>query len=157
MLVEHAFITTLDEQTTWSAAADLLRECGFTISRRQDVPGIEAVRGQRTPQQAKTISELPQEVRIAFDRGRVALAISAQQRHKSTTAVLGDMLVSLAEALENRIARGMPSPEARARWDDIAARIIRDRRRTVRTNTIVFLAIVGVLAGLITFVATRSQ
>src|SRR6266550_777518 len=92
MLVEHAFITTLEASDALQLASRFLNARGFEAVAQNAFalgPGgwnvLEMTRGKRKAQRAKSVVDLPQQVRLEWDRGRVTVAASALSAMEAQT------------------------------------------------------------------------
>lgn len=150
MLLEHVFVTTREAAQTLTDARRLLQELGFAVEAVSETH-LEARRGRDNPARAKQIDELPQQVRLEFDRGRVTLAASIHHNNKPGP-LHQDLLTNLARTLELHLAHNYPSIEARQGWDQMTQRVALDgqkRRRHVRITLIILLLIILVPVALI--------
>jgi hypothetical protein len=84
MVVEHAFITTLEAPDALRLASQFLSSRGFEATAQgafaMGAEGwnvLEMTRGKKRAQRAKSVVEYPQQVRLEWDRGRVTVAASA--------------------------------------------------------------------------------
>ncbi len=153
MLVEHTFITTVDSGPAMLAVADTLAHCGFSMTEQAD--GVLAARrGCAHASRARTVSQLPQTIRVEFDRGRVMLAINAEE-HRKPGPLLAQLLVTLATAIENSTAGGMPPCDAARDFVEVETRVAAARTREVWIKTLVVVlsgaglfALIVVLANL---------
>ena len=151
MLVEHAFITTDTPDAALLGASTLLTRMGFVCEPCSEPNCVAFLRGRNKPQQAKKLSELPQHVRVAFDRGRVSVAASITEYRKAER-LHRELLLTLAAALEANIGRAMAAETALADWNLVHEHIeaqARARRRTKRIVVGVLLAIIVGVIGLI--------
>lgn len=169
MVVEHSFVTTLEAEPALATAAELLQLRGFTRAALvQGAPGsapFEMRRGKKAASSARSVSQLPQTVRLYWDRGRVTIALSIEANsvwggQSSWGATVekpekmqmhADLLSGIAVALEQVLAHAQPHQVATAQWDraetEIAAAAKR-RNRNVFIMVGVFLVIVTALATL---------
>jgi hypothetical protein len=112
VIVEHTFITTRPEPDAFAAAHDLL-----TLLKFQPAPdpvgAREWSRGKKHARQTDTMTQLPQRVRMDFDRGRVSVAGSVELRHKRQLEAR-DTMVAITVALEQLLAHGQPMAAAAA-------------------------------------------
>src|SRR5205814_3803523 len=80
MVVEHTFVTTMQDREALTAATGLLNSRGFVAVGEQAFSmdgswnNVEMRRGRAKPRGAKSILDLPLNVRVEFDRGRIAIA-----------------------------------------------------------------------------------
>jgi hypothetical protein len=156
MLAEHTFVTTLDADEALGRATGLLQELGFAVELNTDA--LEARRGKRDPARARNHNQLPQSVRLEFDRGRITAAVGIRERRKADV-LHRDMVTSLARALESHLAHGMLAEEACAEWNEVQLRIKKKVRRgrlwaipvvillVLLIGFIIVLAIVGIMMG----------
>lgn len=150
MLVEHTFVTTLECEPALSVAKELLGHCGFIIDRLEE-RALQARRGKNKPAAARRIDELPQRVRLEFDRGRVTLAASIQEHQKATQAHT-DLLITLAAALEAALVHGTSIEETLDPWRQLESRIAEEakrRRRRYRIGVAVLLSFIVITAGIL--------
>jgi hypothetical protein len=153
MLVEHTFITTMDSETALARAAEILDACGFTICE-QESGRMMAERGRQSPSAARTVHELPQRVRLDYDRGRITLALLARANRKPGP-LLSEMLLTLARAVEQYVGGGLSQAEARCDWEDLSARIEAARSREVRNRMLLLLIVAGVIIALLNIICFK--
>ena len=131
MLVEHTFITTLDGPDAIELAWGFLSEFGFAKVDRDD-RSLHVSRGRPKPKSDLSVSDLPQAVRLEYDRGRVDLAVTVSE-YKKVEAAHREMALSLVHGLEQMLAHDGDLDKARGRMVsaefDNAERIRRIRRR----------------------------
>lgn len=151
MLVEHSFVTTLDAQAALAAADALLWALGFQREASSGDTVLEYRRGLAKAARAKKVSDLPQRVRLEYDRGRITLGASIEVFRKSTP-LHRDVLLALAEAVECVVARGSTPEEARARWDGVHAHIEERAAARRRRDRIILVIVCVVLAFLVTVI-----
>ena len=173
MVIEHTFITTMEAADALRAASEFLTARGFSVNRESAfaVGGggggqwdtLEVTRGVKSAARAKSVAELPQRVRLEFDRGRVTIAAAIEyfQRgsftvgsqkeppaHSPKVRLHVDLLSSLVEGLEQALARRVPPLQAGAAFDAVQRRIETDaahRRRKRRTTLVILIAIFVIL------------
>ena len=87
MVVEHTFITTIEGHDALRMAWELLVSRGFAplppleAAQLPHSPNaVELRRGRENPDRAKSVVELPQFVRVEWDRGRVTVAAAITPR-----------------------------------------------------------------------------
>ncbi len=149
MLVEHSFITTSAPDAALSTAGALLLAMGFTPEPCGEPDCIAVRRGRTQPQRAKKVSDLPQHVRVAYDRGRVNVAASITEYRKADR-LHRELLLALAQALEARVGHAATPEVALGDWYLVHANIeerARERRRTRRIVAGILLTIVVVVIG----------
>jgi hypothetical protein len=171
MVVEHTFITTLEAADAIGAAGNLLRSRRFTALPQSASPVpppwnvLEMRRGRDVPDRAKSILELPQFVRIEWDRGRVVVAASItsnvtmgrQRVPGAMTSVRIDarqpdqenLLVALVGALEMLLAHRRPADESLTALAEIENHVHDKARRARRRQ---WLILGGVLLAFTAFV-----
>lgn len=140
-------MTTLGGQAALAGAGQLLESMSFTLNSVSE-SHVEARRGVKIAARAKSIAELPQFVRVDFDRGRVTVAASLEV-HGKARPLHADMLVALAESLDRHIAQGLPQQEAVMRWDDEHRRIDMDAACRRRRTRIIAVSLIVVIVGLL--------
>jgi hypothetical protein len=157
VVLEHTFITTSDAPRVIEDASLFLQDLGFVVEVMSEAT-LKARRGCEKPSKAKKVSELPQVVRIDFDRGRVSLAASIQELRK-----VGDLhrmlLQVIARSLESLLARGMTPDEARVQWDAVDQQIEEDAaavRRRSRILLFVLLLCILIPVALVAWVIAQS-
>ena len=132
MVVEHTFVTTMGQEDALRSAAEFLHGAGFYAPPEGAFAlgpagwqRLRMRRGMEKLTQAKRASDLPQEVRLEYDRGRVNLALSVMvppQARKwglsgivwaddlgpsnKESPLLGAMLITLARSLELLLVYG---------------------------------------------------
>jgi hypothetical protein len=177
MVVEHSFVTTLDAPQALQAASAFLAQRGFVSANTSAFPmtdptwtSLKMTRG-KTTRRARSISELPQSLRLDFDRGRVTLALSITpsaawgagsfySEPKPTSKRLRlhrELLAAIATALESLLAHRAPAPQAAAPWDTVEAEVARVARRRKVRNGVVLASIVLLVLLLIVFPLLAAQ
>ena len=106
-------------------------------------------RGVAKASKAKKISDLPQEIRLEFDRGRVNLAASLEEFRKSGE-LHRDLLLALALMLERAVGNGMALEQAGCDWEDVHTRIEASARKANRRKVIIATILILFIVGLIT-------
>jgi hypothetical protein len=147
MLVEHTFVTTLDEAATVQRAQEVLTGLGFASSSSDGQAGPAYQRGLKNPARARRVDHLPQRAVLTFDRGRVCFAASTEEarRLRKDDELQKRMLLSLARLLE-RCVGGLEDLElVRADWDDLHARIGEHHRRRSSWNRVITVILLGVI------------
>jgi len=127
MIIEHTFVTTFEGDAALDVAARLLASFYFEITAR-DESILQARRGASNAGRAKNACELPQRVRIEFDRGRITLAASIEpgRKPKPEHAALMKLLATTMEAY---LCRPAEQDAARAAWWQLEQKIVSDARR----------------------------
>lgn len=179
MVIEHTFVTTLDAPDALQTASAFLRERGFSPAENDSGTGarLEMSRGKTNPARARSVAELPQSIRLDFDRGRIALAAAVtpspvwggrsfagndvEIRATDTNALKRmklhtDMLMGILGGLEKLLVHRAPAEIASQQWAEAEERIAAAARRHKRRNRIA-LTIVTLLLGLITWLIVTSS
>lgn len=149
MVIEHTFITTMDAPEAMRAATEMLRSRGFESAAGAAFPvgsvewdSLEMRRGKSNPARAKNVAELPQGVRLHWDRGRVSVAISitasaewglgghatVASERPAKMRLHQELLTAIAVSLEQRLAQRQEPATAMAEWERVEA-MIRDAAR----------------------------
>ncbi len=169
MVVEHVFVTTLEAPDALRRASEFLTGGGFAVQGQNafQLGGwntLELTRGKVNAARAKSIQDLPQRVRIEWDRGRVTVAAYIQAYGRGTfnigsgvelpaqspkVRLHAQLLTAIAHGLELLLAYGRPPQEAYVAWQQVAALIDEDARRRRRNGWIVAAVLVLLFAGLI--------
>jgi hypothetical protein len=164
MVVEHTFVTTMQPNEALGAASSLLASRGFvpTGDRAFALDGgwnhIELTRGRKNPARSKSILDFTQQVRIEFDRGRIAMAASLTAWTRGTREQIPgelttrspskphplqqELLLSLVAAIELLLVNRVPPEQCLARLNHIEAAIQEDARRLRRRNWIILGSVV---------------
>ena len=154
MLVEHTFVTTKEAPEALSAARDLLVMGGFWVTAETE-NFLEVKRGREKVSQAKGLLQLPQQVRVEFDRGRVSVAVLIQHDVKASSKCR-ELLLAIAEGLEKLLARGLPVEEVRRPLHELEAEIAADfsrrRKRTLIFAIVVLVIVFSCLGGLVAII-----
>ncbi|MDD4891277.1 MAG: hypothetical protein PHU85_15255 [Phycisphaerae bacterium] len=117
MLVEHVFVTTLEEDAALGWAAEFLRTLGFKFDPAP-AHSLLARKG-RAHANTRKIALLPQQAVVSFDRGRVSVAAHISPRGGKGHGVHAELMTALAQGLEAVLVHRLPLDQARARWDTI--------------------------------------
>ena len=113
MLVEHTFVTTMDGPEALALARDFLLMGGFCVTSQVDNI-LEARRGREKSRQAVGMLQLPQQVRMEFDRGRVNVAVQLQLDKLLAHGIPLEEVYRLLHELETQIATEFA--RRRRRW-----------------------------------------
>ncbi|QOV88084.1 hypothetical protein [Humisphaera borealis] len=183
MVIEHTFVTTMPVGQALTTAGEFLSARGFQAQAETAFTmggawqAIELLRGKAGAGSAKSLSELPQRVRLEWDRGRVVVAASIypkndkhQKNHVTlldpTTSdiaavkvpeALGCLLFTVVRSLELLLAQRNPE-EAANTWQameaGVARRAVADRQRlkSYRNRLLVIFG-VGILAVVLAILA----
>ncbi len=109
---------------------------------------FEMTRGVVNPARAKGVGDLPQRVRVEFDRGRITVAASLEVRGKPGS-LHSDMLLALAQSLDRLVAQDFTPSEARLPWNQIAHEIKADTARRRRRSRIIVVLLTLFIIGMI--------
>ena len=130
MLIEHTFITTLDAPEAMRRASEFLCQQGFEVVANAgfQLDGgfntLQVRRGKKKAHNARSISELPQQVHLQFDRGRINLAASIEV-HPAGGFYISS--ASAAEPTSDRCAKACARTSASATNSSIPASGMADR------------------------------
>jgi hypothetical protein len=183
VVIEHTFVTTMDSPQAIRAAMSFLGERGFTSAQNPAFPvaptpsqmdTLHMRRGRANPNRAKSVAELPQTLRLDFDRGRVTVAASITPSHAwggsrwTSVGAAGEradrmvmhqkLLTSIVIGLELLLAQREHPVTASREWQLAEAHIVDEARRRRRRNAItliVFVAVVTLLVALLILSASR--
>jgi hypothetical protein len=182
MIAEHVFVTTLEPPVALTRIMDFLTARGFrprehTSAAQGPWSSVVFFRGRKYAARAKSVSELPQEVRLGWDRGRVTVAVSIRAVARSILPVTASMdgapelpasspkarlhtnlILSIAEGLELLLSREVAPAEAAARWEAVEEEIrldARSRRRKSLVYLFILLALLALLVALLVYVLGR--
>ena len=181
MVIEHSFVTTLDSAEALESSFRFLESRGFSPNNGDNLRSqvtanrLELKRGKENPARARNVSELPQSIRLDFDRGRISLAISitpssAWGGRSFTNSDVGvqikdvenpsrlklhhDLLVGIAYGLERLVGERLPPEEAARDWTYAEEKIVDAARRRKRKTIAAFLCLlvfVGFIVGLVIY------
>ena len=175
MVIEHSFVTTLEQEEALAQANRLLRGRGFNglaLSAALSPSRLELRRGVAKAAKAKTIMDLPQVVRVEFDRGRVSVACAIEPNALfGASNVFGvtldpgtslkahakmehheRILVGIAQALEASLVHGVPDEQAVAHWDQVERDADEFCRRKLRRRKVYGLTALFIVFGLLALV-----
>jgi hypothetical protein len=105
VIVEHTFVTTRPEPEAFATAGELMSLLKFSPAPDPSPASREWSRGRRDARQTGFMSNLPQRLRINFDRGRISVAGSVELRNKKQLEAR-DTMVAITVALEHLLAHG---------------------------------------------------
>ena len=165
MLLEHVFVTTLDPNEALRRASEFLGARGFVSTGggfqvESQWTTLEVRRGQTNPAKAKGIPDLPQTVRIVYDRGRVNMAIAMPAYKRAFWTGVGeyppahvkaiphgDLLMAIARSVEAVMTQPAPPPETGQDWAALEASLRAQGMKEHRRRRItLYLAVVFVIA-----------
>lgn len=148
MLLEHSFVTTRDVGPVMEDTKEMLSSFGFAIEMR-DEHSLQVWRGLPNPARAKNPNQLPQKVRVEFDRGRVIVAALIEERNRKFGRFSADMMTALASCLEGMLCEGRSLQEVRAPWDEVQIRIANLVARQKRSNLIAIVILIGIILAIV--------
>jgi len=182
MVIEHTFITTLEPKKVFEQIHSLLHSTGFLIGTgsldqlNTGKASMEMTRGLGRNADPKRCY---QRVQVEFDRGRVTVAASIMPAQRGSfglvassynaiepkpTSVWGkpyaDLMIALAQALENLLAKGQSPAEATQNWlqleDQLSGRAenIRHKRRIA---AVVMAGVIGFVLFLVIAAASTGS
>jgi len=176
MVIEHIFITTLEAPEALQRAAQFLNSRGFQATPQaafamggQAWSVLEMTRGKKNPSRAKSVVELPQQIRMEWDRGRVTVAASSTSLQESRSTTIGKKSGARMARNQQTVLTGLVMSlqellEAQREFDTVAATNAAlegqlhaaDRSRR-RRNMIILLTIFGAFIALITYLTVSSM
>ena len=105
MLAENVLVSTLDAGTVFARANEVLEGLRFVPAGA--TPATESswewIRGRKKVKYYVRISDLPQQFRLEFDRGRVVLTAVVEERGREKPKLHEAMLLSVLSAVTLRI------------------------------------------------------
>ena len=169
MVIEHVFVTTLEAPDALRRSSEFLASGGFVVQGQNAFQlgswnGVELVRGKQNAARAKSIEELPQRVKIEWDRGRVTVAayIQAFAPHTFTIGsgvelpanspkvrLHAQLMTAIVQGLELLLAYHQPPEEAGRAWQMVRVQVEEDARRRRRNRWITVAVVVVIFALLI--------
>ena len=177
MIIEHAFITTLEAQDALGLAHEYLAGGGFAATNGAAPPSapgpsrLDVTRGRANAARAKSIDELPQRMTLEWDRGRVTVAVlieyfqagsfTAGSRreppaHSPKLKNHVELMYAVIGGLEAVLARRLPVDEARRPWAELEARLRDESLRKRRRHYIILWSIFAALVLLVVLVVVAS-
>lgn len=153
MIVEHEVVTTLPATEAMERVRHAARAMGFTVEEASETR-LRARRGEQRAVRARSARELPQALRVDFDRGRLSLAIVAHERRRKPERLEREMLLEIARVIERGVTEGTADPPLLDAWaplDADLARIARFSRRSRRAllwTLVALIVIIFLLASL---------
>jgi hypothetical protein len=179
MVVEHAFITTLEAPDALRAASQFLAARGFEAANQGAFAlgpdgwnSLEMTRGKKSANRAKSVVELPQRIRVEWDRGRVSVAASATSLEESRMTALSkkvkgrpakmmeSMLVQMVTQLQHLLETRSDPAELGRSWAEFEQGLhhedrTRRRKRIIWAVVIVSLAVGGLITVIV--IAANSK
>jgi hypothetical protein len=180
MVIEHVFVTTLEAAEALRLASEFLTARGFAVQGQNafQMGGwttLEVARGKQNATRAKSIEELPQRIKVEWDRGRVTVAAYIQAYARATFGVgsglelpanspkvrlHAQLMTAIVQGLELLLAHRRPAGEAYVQWDGVGAFVAEDarrRRRRSRTAITILVLIFVALIALVIYANMRSS
>lgn len=114
MIVEHVFVTTLEFEEVKALLADFLKSLEFQIDSATDTT-LEATKGRAKPT-SRLITNLPQRVKVGYDRGRVTVAASIAPYRNKDLPIHSELLKALACGIETLLVNLVSVEDASSRW-----------------------------------------
>jgi hypothetical protein len=147
MIVEHTFVTALPVEEAFAVVEKILEPLSF--SRKLESGSVrEWKRGKEDAERATRLNDFPQQVRMDFDRGRVAIAASVDQgRRPHKLPPL--LMVALTLAAERALVLRQPTPEASEDVLRLQEKITRRDRRVRIAFVLTIVTILGLFAAAI--------
>jgi hypothetical protein len=158
MVIEHSFVTTLAPSDAMQKAHGYLAGRGFFRTDRifgppiGEVTALEMRRGKTGAARAKDITDLPQLVRLEWDRGQVSVALSINaisglqtgEPKMSKMQVHQNMLEAIAAGLEELLAYDRGGTTDYTVWDGVEQSI----KAAARRRSTKLLIVLGVIIAL---------
>ena len=171
MVIEHVFVTTLEAPDALRLASEFLTAGGFAVQGQGAFQlggwnSIELTRGRANAGRAKSVEELPQRIKIEWDRGRVTVAAYIQGFVRASfnfgsgvelpstspkVRLHAQLMTAIAQGLEILLAHRRPVEEAYVPWQYASASIAEEARVRRRNNWIKIAVVLGIFALLIGF------
>jgi hypothetical protein len=147
MIVEHTFVTALPADEAFAAADKIIGPLAFRCESSSG--SLRAWRrGQAEETRARQLDDLPQTLRMEFDRGRVAVA-AAVDLGRRTHTLPPQLMVALTLALERALVLGHPIATASEDVTRIHTSIQRrDRRVRITGITVLTLIVLAFIGGI---------
>jgi hypothetical protein len=176
VVIEHTFVTTLPSRQALGAASEMLARGGFVAEVQEgfrvgetEWTSLQMKRGKKNTARAKDPTECPQRIRLDWDRGRVTFAGSIEAKSTRRTFYYGgvigmaiaaannkqgkntkdysDLMILIATALEELLARRTPPEVAQQGWfafqDDLKLKAKKTRQRSWIMVGILLAVVVG--------------
>lgn len=164
MVVEHEFITTLEPGDALGRLAQFFGERGFAPCHASGRPAfpveaaagsanawstLEFRRGRKTPRRVKHVGDLPQKLRVEYDRGRVQVAVLLEPYPRAREH---DTAYGLGLAQIPQLVLSDP-PRAASDWSELErfsnARYAKVRRRYLVVCWLILAFLAVCIAGVI--------
>ena len=188
MIVEHVFITTLEAPEAIRLASQVLSSRGFVARAVAAIEvaapgavagtpprsaGLEMARGKASAARARSIDELPQRLRLDWDRGRVTVAACIEYfQHGSFNVGTQrdpapdspkvrshvELMTAVVGALEMSLAHRVPVEEATRRWAEVENRLREEsRRKRHRRNVILWSVLGGIVLLVVVIIVLNTR
>jgi hypothetical protein len=172
MVLEQIIVTTLPMPEAMARAEQYLATRGFVpasaaanafpISVDNQATTLQMRRGRKSERGAASVSQLPQQVRLDYEHGRVTIALSignvaalssASQRDKPLQS---ELLLAIARGLEELLAYGRSGEIHYDQWDSAERQIQDAAKRRTRRNRITLIILLLIVAGLVTLIVVAA-
>jgi len=182
MVVEHVFVTTLPADVAMKRSREFLVGRGFSegakgfevISDQASLSNsLDMKRGKKSIRKVKQIIELPQQLLMQWDRGRVTVAASISNYTSDRSYALGgnlgrnysskrslkvqaDLLVTIASALELLLVNQQTPAEAGVEWGAVEQKILDRHRQATIFKWVAVGIFLALIVGVIILAATSK-
>jgi hypothetical protein len=185
MVIEHTFVTTMPSKQALGTASEMLARGGFVAELQEgfrvgetEWTSLQMKRGRKNTARAKDPTECPQRIRLDWDRGRVTFAGSIEAKSTRRTFYWGgvvgmaiaaannkqgkstkdytDMMILIATALEELLARRSPPEVALQGWIAFQDELKLKAKKARRRSWIMVGILLAVIVGFIVLVAVLS-
>jgi hypothetical protein len=176
VLIEHVFVTTLDAGDAFRAASEFLARGAFVLSDGQPaspdgaVRVLDAARGKRNAARALSVPDLPQRLRLEWDRGRITVAAAIEYFARSLLLLSRseppadsprikphvELLNAIVLGLDEVLTRGTTVDEAAAPWMALERRLRIEGAAARRTHRLILLVLLATFVVVIVFAIAVS-
>ncbi|MBX3317553.1 MAG: hypothetical protein KF902_11920 [Phycisphaeraceae bacterium] len=154
MIIEHTFVTTLDPDDAFAGADQYLGPLGF----ERPMEGIDTsspdhgfrewTRGKDNPAKAKVPTQLPQRLRMDFDRGRVTMAYAVTFTHPAKAAKhLKASALALCAGVEQLLTGARSCDELITEVRELEEELDRRARKSKTVAAVLLGAFVAIIVG----------
>jgi hypothetical protein len=178
MVIEHVFVTTRDSAEALSMASSMLESRGFVPSAGQgsfpvEQDGwsvLEMKRGKKNAARAKNIRDLPQAIRMEWDRGRMTVAMSiganaawgggglgAVVEREAKMHLHRRLMEAITKSLENLLAHDGTGTADFAEWDTVEKEILRKARRRFIRTLIILLSVIALIVFAVVMIVSSNH
>lgn len=140
MHVEHDFVTVTPPAEIFQQISTALRAMGFTVESQDDL-ALSARKGKPKPGKAASVDELPQTVKLRYDRGRVELAVAAELKGKTGGVLPEQQALLIARRLEAAVRPDLNTSHLAKSWNDLLTDINDHRRSHGRKRKVAWIAL----------------